>query len=374
MAVYKIFPESDTFIFTEEILGNAGLDEILELGGYPVAGIGQTSRIITKFDTAKIQDTINNKVSGTGFQAKLHLSLASAYELPTSYSVNTYPLYDQYTTGVGKFQDLPVDKSGASWLYRSPAALASRWTVPSVVVNMPTGVTGSYNSTYQGGGGSWYTGSNGVNLEAVETYNLNSTHDLDIDITNAVTLHYSGSIVNNGYITKLSNDLEFNTASSIRLKYYGKDTNTIYPPSLDIKWDDSVYATGSLSLLTSDNSVISITNNKGKYINSGKQRFRISAKPKYPVRSFSTGSIYLTNYALPQSSTWAIRDEFTDEMIIDFDSTYTKISCDSQGSYFDMYLDGVQPERYYRVLIKAELGSTNTVVDADSVFKVVRNG
>jgi len=373
MAVYKIFPESDSFIFTEEVTGNAGLDEILEIGGYPVSGVGQTSRILTKFNNSEIQDAINNKVNGADFQAKLHLYLASAYELPTSYSVNTYPLYNEYTNGVGKFADLPVDKTGVSWTYISNAALLTHWTLPSNTVEMPTGVTGSYNSTYVGGG-SWYTGSNGVNLEATQTLNLNSAHDLDIDITNAVTLHYSGSIVNNGYITKLSDDLEFSTLSSIRLKYYGKDTNTIYPPSLDIKWDDSTYVTGSLSTLSTDNATINITNNKGKYINSGKQRFRISAKPKYPVRTFTTGSIYLTNYALPQGSTWSMRDEYTDEMIIDFDSSYTKISCDSEGSYFDIYLDGVQPERYYKVLIKAELGGTNAVIDGNNVFKVVRNG
>jgi len=37
MAVYRIFPEKDTFIFSEPTIagtyGNAGKDEILEIGG-----------------------------------------------------------------------------------------------------------------------------------------------------------------------------------------------------------------------------------------------------------------------------------------------------------------------------------------------------
>src|SRR5210317_1433650 len=99
MAVYRIFPESDTFIFTENITGNAGLDEVNEIGGYPVAGIGQSSRIIVKFKTADIQSTINNKVGANLFTASLHLSLASAYELPQSYTLYAYPLYDSWTPG-----------------------------------------------------------------------------------------------------------------------------------------------------------------------------------------------------------------------------------------------------------------------------------
>jgi hypothetical protein len=33
MAVYRIFPEQDAFIFSE-VPTNAGLDEIVEIGGY----------------------------------------------------------------------------------------------------------------------------------------------------------------------------------------------------------------------------------------------------------------------------------------------------------------------------------------------------
>jgi hypothetical protein len=34
MAIYKIFPEKDTFISTEVPTGNAGKDEIIEIGTY----------------------------------------------------------------------------------------------------------------------------------------------------------------------------------------------------------------------------------------------------------------------------------------------------------------------------------------------------
>jgi hypothetical protein len=181
---------------------------------------------------------------------------------------------------------------------------------------------------------------------------------------------------NDGFIIRLQPDLEFNTTSSIRLKYFGADTNTIYPPYLQFNWDDSIYQTGSLSILSNGISTINLTNNRGKYTDVGKQRFRISARPKYPTRQFATSSAYLTNYALPSASYWGLKDENTEEMVVDFDTTFTKVSCDSTGPYFDVYMDGLQPERYYRILIKSTIdGSTVVVNDStNNIFKVVRNG
>lgn len=376
MAVYRIFPESDAFIFTENITGNAGLDEINEIGGYPIDGIGQTSRLIVKYGTTAIQSVINDKIGNNSFTANLHLSLATAYELPSSYTLYSYPIYDSWIPGVGKYGDKPVNTSGVSWKYPQgyQSTTSTRWTTGSA---QPAGVTSSYEPDgYVGfeGGGTWYTGSNGVNLEASKLYNVGDDHDVDIDITNAVTLHYSESIDNNGYIVKLQDNLEANLTSSIRLKYYSADTNTIYPPYLEFKWDDSTYNTGSLSVLSTEESFINISNNKGKYTDEGKQRFRLKARPKYPARTFSTSSAYTTNYALPQDSYWGIRDEFTEEMIVPFDTGSTKISCDSTGPFFDIYMDGLQPERFYRVLVKTELDGSNTVIDNNITFKVVRNG
>lgn len=383
MAVYRIFPENDTFIYTEDIQGNAGRDEVLELGGYPVAGVGQASRMLFKYNTQQIQDTIDNKIGNNSFQANLHVYLASGYELPQSYSINTYPVADSWVNGVGKFGDMPTDKSGVSWIYRTAQGTAVegtptglRWTndITYETSSIPQYVDWYYTATYEGGGGAWYTASVDKDLHAIQTFQLNDEHDIHVNITNAVELHYSGSINNNGYIVKLPNDLEFNTTASIRLKYYSSDTNTIYPPYLEFSWDDSVYETGSLSVLSTSESIIELTNNKGRYVDEGKQRFRLKARPKYPTRTFTTSSAYATNYALPTSSYWGLRDEFTEEMVIPFNTGSTKISCDSIGPFFDVYMDGIQPERYYRVLIKSEIDGNTVVINNKDTFKVVRNG
>jgi len=372
MAVYRIFPEKDAFIHTEAITGNTGLDEILELGGYPVSAIGQTSRILIQFADTDIANTVNNVIGSNNYSASLHLSLASAYELPYGYQIKAYPIYNSWDGGIGKFGDSPVNTSGASWFNRDVNA-SQRWTLPSNTVNMPAGVTGSYNATYSGGGCSWYTGSAGINLESTQTHNLNSDHDIDIDVTRAAKLHKAGTIVNNGFLLKLTSDLEFNYTSSIRLKYFSSNTNTIYPPYLEYKWDDSSYSS-TLTELSTSNATVKIKNNKGLYVDEGKQRLRIHARPKYPTRTFTTSSIYLTNYKLPATSYWGLRDENTEEMVVNFDTKFTKISADNNGSYFDIYMDGLQPERYYRILIKSVLDGSTTVIDDNNIFKVVRNG
>ena len=349
MAVYRIFPEKDTFIFSEPTIagtyGNAGKDEILEIGGYPDVNLqARSNRTLIQFRTTDITSTLNTKVTNL-WSANLHLSLANAGELPQSYTLYAYPISQSWTNGTGKRDDEPVNTTGVTWKHLD--ALTTEWTTL---------------------GGDYIT-----NISGSQTHGITSDHDVDIDITSIVDQQYSGSIANNGILLKLQDDLEQQTTSSINLKYFSSDTHTIYPPYLEFKWDDSTYST-NLAQLTTDIATISIKNHKEKYTDSDKVRFKLSARPKYPTRSFTTSSIYLTEYALPQESYWGIKDEFTDEMVIDFDSNYTKISANNSGCYFDVYMDTLQLERYYRLLVKTTLDNNTIVIDNQNIFKVTRHG
>ena len=369
MAVYRIYPEADTFITSFISESNAGIDEIVELGGFPNnnKNKGESSRILVKFKNDEVTSTIDNIV-GSSFSASLNYTLAEASELPSSVSVYAWPLAESFTKGVGKIDDTPIDRSGVTWKHRNPNR-SNAWQLSILAAN----TTGSYSGSLAGGG-VWFTGSNDVILEATSSFTYSDKKDLDINITEGVKLQYSSSIDNNGYIIKLDDDLEFSTTASIKLKYFSENTHTVYRPYLEFKWDDSNFATGSNSILSTDIATIGVNNNTGEYINTGKKRFRLTSKPKYPTRTFSTGSVYKTNYALPSSSTYAIQDDFTKENVIDFDSTFTKISCDSEGSFFDLHLTNLEPERYYRVLISSSLDGSNVVIDNDNIFKVVKNG
>ena len=145
-------------------------------------------------------------------------------------------------------------------------------------------------------------------MEFAQTHSISSTHDLDINVTPAIKQIYQNTLPNKGFIVKLENQFEFYTTASIRIKYFSRDTNTIYPPFLEFAWDDRTYNHGSLPVLATDIATIDVKNNKGRYPDVGKQRFRLTAKPTYPARAFTTSSVYLTNYALPSASYWGLRD------------------------------------------------------------------
>ena len=117
---------------------------------------------------------------------------------------------------------------------------------------------------------------------------------------------------------------------------------------------------------------MSIYNNNGTYYSQSVERFRIAAIPKYPDVVFQTSSLYTTNFYLPKdSSSYAIKDTDTNEFVIPFDNTYTQISSDATSSYFDVYMNGLEPERYYTILIKTVVDGTTHVFDQDTIFKVV---
>jgi len=67
-----------------------------------------------------------------------------------------------------------------------------------------------------------------------------------------------------------------------------------------------------------------------------------------------------------------VRDAHTEREIIPFDNKFTRISADINGMYFKLYMKGLQPERYYRILLKhINLDGIN-IYDDDYYFKVVR--
>ena len=64
----------------------------------------------------------------------------------------------------------------------------------------------------------------------------------------------------------------------------------------------------------------------------------------------------------------------TNETIIDFDSTATKLSSDPTSNYFNLYMNGLEPDRYYKVLIKTIIGANVYVFDQPNFyFKVNQN-
>ena len=306
-----------------------------------------------------------------------------------------------------------------------------------------------------------------------------------MNVTNAVKVWHSGSvgknsgltdIQNEGFILKWSDEIEFTTSSAVtpQLSYYSVDTNTIYPPQLEIKWRDFSYSTSSgafeegrtltgsyptneitssiscsytqslpapdvnsgtgisatfgatfksssmvdvfvkemgsgykegdvltwnattlnnlpavsgattnavvtlstfdieqLNVIATPDVFMALDNNQGVFYSESINNFRLNVRPEFPVRTFETSSIDTLNFALPSASYYAIKDLDTNEFVVEFDKAFTQISCDPTGSFFKVYMNGLEPERYYQILIQTEIQGNTIVMDENYYFKVI---
>jgi hypothetical protein len=368
MAVYKIFPEKDATLYSEYPNTNTGIDEIIEAttstetdGGEPAV-----SRFLIKFNQSQILDVINSKATGS-IASSLRVFVAKVEGLSQETTLYCYPVSGSWQNGTGKYLDSPAVENGVSWNFRTSSG-SGAWLTSGFG---STGATASFSASNPGGG-NWYTAS----LYAQSaSYQYRSDLDINLNVTNTVLAWYSGSIQNDGFIVKQADSAEFSTdlTKRVQFKYFSVDTNTIYPPQLELKWNDFTYNTGSSTqtVVTDPDAVVTLPNNSGTYYPESIQRFRLNARPQFPPRVFLTSSFYTTNYYLPTASYWSVVDLDTNEVVIDFDSTYTKISADSTSNYFDLYMNGLEPERYYKILLKTIINGATRVLDEKYYFKVV---
>ena len=343
MAVYKIFPEKDTFISSYRSTQNFGRDEILEISNETeVTSINvDVTRALIQFPTSQITDVVNNKISGSSFASYLKLFLANA-TLPIDYTIFGYPVSQSWIMGLGRSGDEPTTTDGCTWI--------------------STGTTNWASS------GSSFTTSSFTS----QSFTYIDSKDINMNLTSITNLWYSGSIQNNGILLKLSSSIE-NSITPLITSFFSMDTHTIYPPQLEFRWDDSFYST-TLTQLTTSDFIPVISNNKSEFEENTIYTFRIKSRDRYPARAFTTTSVYLNTKALPSTTYWALKDAKTEEIIIDFDTNYTKVSCDNTSNYFKLYMNGLEPERYYQILIKTILSNGETVIidDPSNYFKIVR--
>jgi hypothetical protein len=383
MAVYKIFPEKDTTIYSLFPFMNTGIDEILE-ATTTTFGLDvnpQVSRALLKFSTDQITSIINNTIGGFNNlgDARLKMFIATAEGLNTDTVLEFFPISGSWNMGTGRYLDDPITPNGASWQW-SDFSGSKRWPINNF---SPSGyVTGSWDPTGSAGGGTWWFKNPDTNtiFNITQSLNYSDTKDVTATITPYITAWYSasinsGTLHNEGILIKQTppNEFVYSEYKATELKYFSIDTHTIYPPYLEFRWVDYSFNTGSSTntIITTPQLYISLDNNNGFFRSGSVHKFRINSRPKYPTRVFQTSSLYTKNYYLPTSSYYAIKDLDTNEFIIDFDTNYTQISADNESSYFTIYMNGLEPERYYQILIKVLIGGETLILDNNYYFKVI---
>ena len=376
MAVYKLFPYKDASIYSYYPVMNAGVDAISEVyNNITIEGTPDVSRFLTQFDSVEILDVINNKINGSSWDVYFKSFVASAQGIAASYDLEIWPVAQEWNNGTGEFADIPQTTDGICWSY-SLYSGSGTWSLSGSIGSEL--YTSSYDSSYAGaGGGNWfYSGSGVPTYKVTQSFDLRSDKDLSIRVKTIVSKWYSGSLPNYGFITKWEDSVEFNPSIYVQpvIKYYSVDTNTIYPPQLEFRWRDySTVLTGSLtsSIVDTTDLKIALGENPGIFYPESINRFRVNVSPLYPPRTFQTSSYFTDLYFLPTSSYYAIKDLDTNEYVINFDTQYTQISSDSDGNYFDVYMNGLEPERYYEVLIKTVINGSTLIYNDQYYFKVI---
>lgn len=354
------YPIKDATIYESAAEKNTGIDSILELVHEKRGNENYNSRILLQFDQSEINNFITQySVSPSKYQ--LVLNVAKIEESPIEVIVETKAISGSWEMGTGNYNSVPIVKNGTSWKWKDYSG-SLEWVTSESIQN-------TFEFTSVTGGGTWHTSSVYTNTQSIS----NVKTDVIFDVTNIFNSYYSGTIDSSGILIKFVSKSENSSYGFYSYKFFSNESNTIYSPKLRLIWDDSSYSTGSLSLINTSKEFVVYSKIKDVYNQNEKAKIRIFSRPKFIEKTYATQSQYLINYALPTSSYYEIRDTVTDDIIIPFDDTGTKLSCDSTGNYFYLFMDNFQPERYYKILIKVKFNAFEEfILDDNMLFKVVR--
>ena len=379
------YAERDTTIYEQYPERNYGIDEILELEKIASGSVNSqtglidantyNSRILIDFGseiTSLAQSITNgdipsistNNITSASIFLNLHASDAS--DLLQSYTIKAYPISESWDNGNGYNSDNPPTKVGSSWYNRSGDAVAQSgiaWNVSDA--HSENTSAGTSNEL---GGGTWITGSG---YEASQSFE-NQSPDIRINVTDIVKQWVDNNISNNGFIIKRPYSDEIDGEIRGSIKFFGRESHTIFVPRLEVCWDDQ--STTSTTGISANTYIPYFKNIKSEYRTNEEARFRIGVRPEFPSKSYATSSFYITDDILPVSSSYEIIDSVTNDIIIKdeniFSNSTTKISNDVDGNFFNLRMDSFMPERYYKIKLTCRRSYDVQTFD-DFYFKVV---
>jgi hypothetical protein len=368
--MHKFFTSSfDASIYLQQPEQNSGRDEILEVGKLYYGSTMDIARTLIKFNTTQVSQSIVENIGTGSYSVFLNLKSANSEEIPLEYTLYANAISGSWKMGTGtKFDNITSD--GVSWYYLNGS---SKWQ----------DLSGSYpaqtdtSSILNGGGGLWYSAS-----MASQSFS-NEPDDIRMNVTNIVKLWISGSnrLTNDGIILHhhTSASLYTDTTDYGVLKFFSKETNTIYEPKLELVWDDTIgnFNTGSLLPITGsssedalENSKIIVTDLQKEYAENIKTKIRVKARDMFPAKSFGTTFEYDQSKYLPTSSYYQIEDYRTNEIIIPF-GEYSKLSCDSKSNYFYLDTSTYPIDRVYILKLKVVKDGITKIIDDKLTFEIV---
>ena len=354
MAYYFLTASKDASVYLQQPNQNCGLDEVLEVSKVYYGNVKDVSRALLKFDVAPLSESIAEG-SVTMSEATLILRETESEELPLEFTLEAYPISQSWEMGNGtRFDDITT--SGVTWNNREGDSTL-RWLPNNSFEENSTG-------SYEGKGGTFYS-----NVYSTQAFEYKTT-DVNMDIKDIMDDWVGGVIPNDGLILKLPFDKESDTNDYGILRLFSKETNTIHQPKIRIGWDDSSFSTGSLSVLDSESLKVGIKNFKKEYKVNTTPRIRVVGRELYPIKTFSSTAQYNLSSVLPETSYYQISDYHSEDVMVPF-SDYTKLSCDSNGNYFNLNLSNWEVNRVYKIEFKVVISGVSHFFDDDYTFMII---
>ena len=375
-----IFPTQDTWISSgsSTITGesfkdqNFGRDQILEVKkDFFNNSFNFNTRALVNFSGTEFTElsksiadgTIPSPQTGSVVGSKFYLRLYEAEgnaELTEEYKLAIQPISESWTEGTGKFGDNPKNTNGCSF-------------------NNRKNPIGGNSLTWSNAGTSVLSVS-----QSEQTF-TNQSPDTEVEVTNMVNMWLEGQYSNYGMLVRFSGSQETDSETFGHLKFFSRNTHTIFSPKLEVRWDDHLPCTGSntgsMTELTMSGLADNFLYRKGlreSYKVGERVKFRVGARKRYIQKTFSTSVQTVTGSFITEGSgSYAIKDVATDEFIVPFEDSssvsFTKLSCDSDSNYFIQYLDGFYPDRVYKIQLKLKYDDgQEQVFDDDFEFIVKR--
>lgn len=227
--------------------------------------------------------------------------------------------------------------------------------------------------TKNSGGGTWYTSSFLTGKHYYQDFDK-YTQNLNVEVTDYVNDWLRDKRTNNGFIILKSKAAESDGRHYGSTKFFSSETHTIYVPTLEVRWDNTSFNTGSLSAQTNSDLIVYVKDFQSEYKENSKAKIRVYGRERFPARTFANSSPTKSVKYLPTTTYYSVVDADTNKTFIPFDDTYTKLSCDSTSNYFNFWFNGLQPERYYKFIFKVvdSTNGTTKYYDDNFYFKVVR--
>lgn len=338
----------DTSIYEAYSTNNAGLDEILEIGKVLDTNIESPSSELYASSSVRSLIYFDLPTSATiPNTAKyfLNLKLANATDLFKNQQVVIYSVSKSWDEGSGYFYQTPYNANdGATWK-RSEQSVS--WSLA---------------------GGDFITSS----TSASTTISSYPVKDLRVEVTDILKPIVSQSLQNTfyGLVVKFPIADEQDKENKGNIKFFSTQTHTIHQPTLEIAWDDQSFITGTLQPVPSGINVkVTPSNIPSHFAKNDVAKISLVVRDQYPLKSFDSVLRYKNKYYLPSSSYYSIIDSQANTVVVPFDE-YSKINCDTSGSYIILDTSPLYSGRYYELKLRIVQGSYIKTIDAETQFTI----